>query len=54
MIFKKNDRVTTPSGDGVVFEDQQNNEVKVLIQSTNKVELFVEEDIDYDLSPNQA
>jgi hypothetical protein len=50
MIFKKGDRVTTPYGAGIVFDDQQANEVKVLITATDAVATFTAEDIDYEVS----
>ncbi|MXV51223.1 hypothetical protein GS399_09605 [Pedobacter sp. HMF7647] len=51
MIFKKNDKVTTPSGYGLVNKDQEANEVEVKITQTGEIETFNEEDIDYDISP---
>lgn len=54
MIFKKGDFVTSPSGAGIVYADQQADEVQVLITATNNVETFNEEDVEYDNSEGNS
>lgn len=50
MKFKKGEKVTTPSGGGIVFADQTTQKVEVLINATDKVETFEEEKVDHDSS----
>ena len=54
MAFKKGDKVTTPSGGGMVYQDQEADKVQILITATDKVETFDEENVEADTSPGNT